>query len=117
MGGTHAVVRIGQVHIIITERRKPFHKRSDFLALGLDPLKHTLTIVKIGYLEPELKAMAAMHRLILSPGAVQPQLTAIPYQNLTRPIFPLEKDFSWQPSPQLFNTHPTQRNHNNPDSA
>ena len=106
VAGRQAIVKLGGVHVIITERRKPFHHRGDFLSLGLDPLLHTVTVVKIGYLEPELKAMAATHLLVLSPGAVQPLLTAISYQHLKRPIFPLDSDFSWNPQATLFRSQP-----------
>lgn len=102
VAGRQAVVKCGGVHVIITERRKPFHKRADFLALGLDPLEHTVTVVKIGYLEPELKAMAAHHMLVLSPGAVRPLLTDIDYRSLVRPVFPLDQDFDWIPEARVF---------------
>jgi len=106
VAGLQAVVKCGGVHIILTERRKPFHKRQDFLSLGLDPLEHTITVVKIGYLEPELKAMAAHHLLVLSPGAVQPLLTSIDYRNLARPMYPLDVDFEWKPNGRVFRSEP-----------
>jgi len=96
------VVRAGGVRVVLTTRRKPFHKRDDFLALGLDPLEHNVTVVKIGYLEPELKAMARHHLLVLSPGAVHPQISALPFRRITRPIFPLDEEFDWAPSVQVF---------------
>jgi microcystin degradation protein MlrC len=104
VAGRQAVVLCGGVHVILTEKRKPFHKRGDFHSLGLDPLDHTLTVVKIGYLEPELKGMSSHHLLALSPGAVQPLLTSIDYQHLVRPIFPLDDDFDWQPEARVFNS-------------
>ncbi len=102
IAGWQAVVKVGGVHIIVTENRKPFHKRQDFLSLDLDPLLHTVTVVKIGYLEPELKAMARHHFLVLSPGAVPPLISSVPYQNVIRPLFPLDQGFEWQPSARLF---------------
>lgn len=106
VGGTVAVVKCGNVNVILTEKRKPFHKRQDFLSVGLDPLEHTVTVVKIGYLEPELKAMASHHLLVLSPGAVQPLITAIDYRELSRPIYPLDDEFTWTPAPRVFVSHP-----------
>jgi microcystin degradation protein MlrC len=106
-GGRHAVIGCGGVRIIVTERRKPFHLRQDFLALELDPLEHKVTVVKIGYLEPELRSMAARHFLVLSPGAVQPLLTEIDYRHLTRPIFPLDQEFAWKPQARLFTSFGT----------
>lgn len=102
VAGWQAVVKSGGVHVIVTERRKPFHKRQDFLSIDLDPLHHTVTVVKIGYLEPELKAMARHHFLVLSPGAVPPKIDAIPYQQVSRPLFPLDDSFEWQPAAGLF---------------
>ncbi len=107
VAGRQAILKVGGVHIIITERRKPFHHRHDFLALGVDPLDHQITVVKIGYLEPELKVMASDHLMILSPGAVPPLLTSIPYQHLERPVFPLDSDFQWSPEASVFTSHPT----------
>ena len=100
--GRQAVIRAGNVDIIVTERRKPFHRREDFLQLGLDPLQSTITVVKIGYLEPELKAMARHHFLVLSPGAVPPSLNEIDYKNLKRPIFPRDPIFPWKPRARLW---------------
>src|SRR5699024_6656122 len=37
VAGTQAVIAVGGVHAIITERRKPFHHLDDFRMLGLDP--------------------------------------------------------------------------------
>jgi microcystin degradation protein MlrC len=97
-----AVVSCGGVRIIVTAKRRPYHLRGDFFALGLDPLEHTVTVVKIGYLEPELAAMARRHLLVLSPGGVPPLLDRIPYRRLQRPIFPLDRSFVWTPKARVF---------------
>lgn len=97
-----AVLRCGGVSVIISARRRPYHRRADFLELGLDPLDCDLCVVKIGYLEPELAAMARGNFLLLSPGGVPPVLKDIPYRNLSRPIFPLDGDFPWTPQAELF---------------
>ena len=101
-----AVLRCGGVFLIVTGKRRPYHLRQDFLALGLDPLEHDLCVVKIGYLEPELAAMARGHLLLLSPGAVPPELAGIPYQHLQRPMFPLDVDFDWTPTVEMFPSQP-----------
>jgi microcystin degradation protein MlrC len=102
IAGWQAVVKVGNVYVIITEHRKPFHQRADFLALDLDPLQHTVTVVKIGYLEPELKAMATHHFLVLSPGAVPPRIEKISYVKIKRPLYPFDQEFDWKPSIRLF---------------
>lgn len=96
------VLRYGGVDIIVSARRRPYHLRADFLALGVDPLKSDVTIVKIGYLEPELKAMAKRHFMILSPGGVRADFWQLPYVKRRRPLYPFEQNFSWQAEPLVI---------------
>jgi len=62
---TEVVVKCGNISVIVTERRKGYHKEKDFTGLGLNPRETDILVVKIGYLEPELYAMRGdwvMHR-------------------------------------------------------
>ena len=93
VGGDIAVVRVGGVHIILTSRRKPYHFVVDMQNLGLDPAAHKLTVVKIGYLEPDLRQAARHALLALTPGAVNQDIPALRYERVVRPIFPLDPDF------------------------
>ena len=86
-----AVVRVGSVHIIVTQKRKPYHKEIDFTRLGLNPRKADIVVVKIGYLEPELYAMRADWLLALTPGGVDQNIERLPYHRILRPMFPLDK--------------------------
>lgn len=97
-----AVLEAGGIRMIVTQQRRPYHRRADFLELGLEPLEVDLCVVKIGYLEPELAAMARGHLLLVSPGGVPPMLADIPYQHLSRPMFPMDAGFAWHPQPELF---------------
>jgi microcystin degradation protein MlrC len=85
-----AVIRAGSVHVIVTQKRKPYHKEIDFTRLGLQPRKAAIVVVKIGYLEPELYAMRAAWLMALTPGGVDQDLTRLPYKRVQRPIFPLD---------------------------
>jgi microcystin degradation protein MlrC len=86
------VVRVGSVHVIVTQKRKPYHKERDFTRLGLNPRKSDIVVVKIGYLEPELYNMRADWLLALTPGGVDQNLERLPYKRIERPMFPLDKD-------------------------
>ena len=90
VGGDLAVVKAGGVHIILTSRRKPFHVIREFTRLSLDPAAHKVTAVKIGYLEPELRAAARRALLALTPGAVNQDIPSLPYLRVRRPMFPLD---------------------------
>lgn len=87
-----AVVKVGSVHVIITQKRKPYHKEIDFTRLGLNPRTAGIVVVKIGYLEPELYAMRADWLLAITPGGVDQNIERLPYHRIQRPMFPLDKD-------------------------
>ena len=87
-----AVVRVGSVHVIVTKKRKPYHKEIDFTRLGLAPRKSDIVVVKIGYLEPELYAMRADWLMALTPGGVDQDIEHLPYKKIQRPMFPFDKN-------------------------
>ncbi len=93
-GDEHAeaevVVKIGSVSVIVTKKRKPYHKESDFNRLGLDPRKSDIVVVKIGYLVPELYNMRADWIMALTPGGVDQDLERLDYKRINRPMFPLD---------------------------
>lgn len=86
------VVKVGSVHVIVTQKRKPYHKEKDFTQLGLNPRKADIVVVKIGYLEPELYAMQADWIMALTPGGVDQDLFRLPYKRIQRPMFPFDAD-------------------------
>lgn len=89
--GPIAVVRAGGVHAILTTRREAFHFVRQLTALGLDPATVDVTVVKIGYLEPDLYDAAADHVLALTPGGVDQDLLRLDYCQVVRPIHPLDR--------------------------
>lgn len=92
-----AVIRNSGVTVAVTERRTTFHLESDFTRLGLDPRSFRIIVVKIGYLEPELAAMARAAFLALSPGAVNQNITELNHRYIQRPMFPMDPDMTWEP--------------------
>ncbi|MEW1641030.1 M81 family metallopeptidase [Streptomyces sp. NPDC091219] len=95
---TEAVLRVGSVHVILTRLRKPYHHEHDFTDLELDPRSADLVLVKIGYLEPELFAMAADWKMALTPGGVDQDLERLGHHRIRRPMFPFDRDL---PDPDL----------------
>ncbi|WP_423126602.1 M81 family metallopeptidase [Gaoshiqia sp. Z1-71] len=89
---TEVVVRVGSIDVIVTKKRKPYHKEADFTRLGLNPREADIVMVKIGYLEPELYNMKADWLLALTPGGVDQDLERLSYKRIRRPMFPLDKD-------------------------
>jgi microcystin degradation protein MlrC len=91
-----ATLRVGGVHVIITGLRRVFATLDAFRDAGLDTLAHKLVVVKLGYLLPALRDAAPREIMALSPGYSDMQLERLAFRYLTRPIFPLDRDFSWQ---------------------
>jgi microcystin degradation protein MlrC len=92
------VVRVGSLQVIVTKKRKPYHKEIDFTRLGLAPRKAAIVVVKIGYLEPELYAMRADWMMALTPGGVDQDIEHLTYKRIQRPMFPFDKNM---PEPDL----------------
>ncbi len=95
---TEVVVKSGSVNVIVTAKRKPYHKETDFTRLRLDPRNTDIVVVKIGYLVPELYDMRADWVMALTPGGVDQDLERLPFQRIKRPMFPFDKNM---PDPDL----------------
>ncbi len=107
VSGRVAVVGVGSLEVIITERRKPYHLLSDFDAAGIDVRTADVVVVKIGYLEPELFDLAADWMLALTPGGVDQDLLRLGHQNIDRPMFPFDADMATPDlTAQLFKEEP-----------
>jgi microcystin degradation protein MlrC len=87
---TEVVIRHGGLRVILTRRRKPYHLEGDFLRNGIDARAADIVVVKIGYLEPELYAMAADWMLALTPGGVDQDLARLPHHRIRRPMAPYD---------------------------
>src|SRR5439155_12852951 len=94
VGGDIAVVTSGGVRAILTTRRKPYHFVRDLQAVGLDPARHDLTVVKIGYLVPDLFAAAKGWVLALTPGGVDQDIVRLGHRHLERPIHPFDPNIA-----------------------
>ena len=91
-GGRVVSVRVGGLSVVLTERRMQFHSLDSYARLGLHPVEAALdlVVVKMGYLEPDLHAVANGWLLALTPGGVDQDLQRLPYRRIRRPMFPLD---------------------------
>lgn len=89
---TEVVVKVDNAHIIVTKKRKPYHRKSDFTNLGLIPSETDIIVVKIGYLVPELYNMRGDWIMMLTPGGVDQDLERLGHKRIIRPMFPYDKD-------------------------
>ena len=88
------VIKVNNINVIVTNRRKPYHYISDFEKLALNPKNTDILIVKIGYLVPELYDIRGDWVMALTPGGVDQDLLRLDYKEIVRPIFPLDNNFN-----------------------
>jgi microcystin degradation protein MlrC len=89
---------VDNVTVIVTTQRKGFTTIADFTEVGVDPLSHKIVVVKLGYLFPDLIQVAPKALMALSPGASDLALERLPYHQIQRPMFPIDKEFAWKPT-------------------
>lgn len=89
--GGIAVIRVGGLHVIVTEFRKAYHDVGDFTSIGLEPEKAQIVVTKIGYLEPELYAIMKGWTLALTPGGVDQDLERLGHHRIQRPMNPFDE--------------------------
>ena len=90
--GVEVVVKVGNVQVIVTKKRKPYHQEKDFTDLGLHPRESDIVVVKIGYLVPELYEMRGDWIMAQTPGGVDQDLERLGHKRIKRPMFPLDAD-------------------------
>ena len=91
--GRAAVVRTGNITIIITEKRTALIRRKIFESAGVNLDDYGIVIVKLGYLYPDLAKIAPEAILALTPGASTEQLADMGHKNIRRPMYPLDDNF------------------------
>ncbi|MFW6103854.1 MAG: MlrC C-terminal domain-containing protein, partial [Bacteroidota bacterium] len=92
-----AVVEVDGVQVVLLNVRRSFISPEDFRNVGIDPLGHKIVVVKLGYLYPKLRDIAPKTIMALTPGFCYQVITELPYENIRRPMYPLDPDMNWSP--------------------
>jgi microcystin degradation protein MlrC len=93
-----AVIKAGNIHVIVTLRPQSFQQERQMTSIGLNPRTADIVMVKQGYLVPEWYNMQADWVMAHTRGGVDQDLANLPYKRVIRPIFPLDPDM---PDPEL----------------
>ncbi|MDR2370945.1 MAG: M81 family metallopeptidase [Treponema sp.] len=92
-----ALVSYRNLLITITSKHIGFGDEDLLPALGINAGDYCLIAVKLGYLEPCFRRIAARAILASSRGCSHEILENIPYKKVRRPIYPLDPDIDWTP--------------------
>jgi microcystin degradation protein MlrC len=90
-----AVLQVEGVTLVLLSAHRAFIQPSDFQAVDLEPLAHKIVVVKEGYLFPGLRDIAPRAIMALTPGFANQSLEQLDYQQVRRPIYPLDPHMEW----------------------
>ncbi|MDR2481261.1 MAG: M81 family metallopeptidase [Spirochaetaceae bacterium] len=92
-----ALVAFRNILIAITSKHIGFGDEELLPALEINAAHYCLIVVKLGYLEPCFRTIAARSIMAASRGCSNELLETIPYKKLRRPLYPLDPEMEWQP--------------------
>lgn len=89
--GEVCTVSVGNLDVVIANRGDSFITLNHFKRAGLDINEYDVIVVKQGYLFDELNKVSKLDILAVTPGSTYQRIENINYQNIPRPLFPLDK--------------------------
>lgn len=78
------------IDIIVSNHRESYKHDIQFEVAGLTWTDYDITIVKQGYIFPELKEKAEFYVMSLTAGATPQDTKNIPFKTIMRPMFPID---------------------------
>ena len=97
--GPCALLDVKGLDVLVTERRCGVVSRAILESAGVnDVSRYRVVVVKLGYLWDDLRPLARHSILALTPGATCEKIESIPFKRISRPMYPLDKDFEWTPN-------------------
>jgi microcystin degradation protein MlrC len=97
--GATAVLRSGNVTLVVTSRRMPPFSLNQLTICGVDPRQFQFVVVKGVHAPQAAYQEVCRHFLrINTPGVTTADLIQLNYRHRRRPLFPFEDDTSWTPT-------------------
>ena len=90
-----ALLDVHGVDVIVTSKHVGCYDPEMMRALGIEPEQRKVIVVKLGYLEPEIRAIAKRSMLVLTDGSTNEVFSRLQYKHLPRPMYPMDKDMEW----------------------
>jgi len=91
--GPAAAVRIGGVDVVLNSLRQQVFSPDCFTQLGIDPATKRFVVVKsTQHFRAHFDPIAGATVYCDAPGALNANLAALPYRNVRRPLWPLDRN-------------------------
>jgi microcystin degradation protein MlrC len=91
-GGPSAVLRVGAVEVLATSNACYEYADEAFAAAGIDVRAKKFLVVKNPMNYQQAFADAALRVVVDTPGPTTPNLAALPWRDVGRPLFPVDPD-------------------------
>ncbi len=92
-GADLALLDVQGVDVVVASKHVGCYDPEMMRVLGAEPTTRKAIVVKLGYLEPEIRAIAKRSMMALTTGSSDELFERLPYKNLPRPMYPLDKEF------------------------
>jgi microcystin degradation protein MlrC len=91
------VLQIGRIHLVVMERAVRQWDPELYRSVGLEPRDACVVIVKSpAAFRAAYAPFAAEIRVLDAPGTCSPNLAALPFQHVRRPLYPLDDPADWR---------------------
>jgi microcystin degradation protein MlrC len=99
--GPSAVLRLGEVRILVTSRTGPHFAPEFFRAAGFDPIAAAVVVAKspCGF-RAAYQDRARMIMVVKAPGCAPADFWNYPYVNIPHPLWPWDEIEDWRPAPE-----------------
>jgi len=91
-----ALLDVQGIDVVVTSKHVGCYDPEMMRALGVEPENCKAIVVKLGYLEPDIRAIAKRSMLVLTDGSTNEVFSRLAYKELPRPMYPFDKDMSWK---------------------
>jgi microcystin degradation protein MlrC len=95
--GPAVVLATEGIDVIVTEKRVGVVSPEIIESSGVKLGDYKTIVVKLGYLFDALRRVSKRSILALTPGTACEAIEKIEFQHVRRPIYPVDKDFDWEP--------------------
>ena len=92
-GADLALLDVQGVDVVAASKHVGCYDPQMMRVLGVEPKERKAIVVKLGYLEPEIRSIAKRSMMALTTGSSDELFERLPYKNIPRPIYPLDKEF------------------------
>lgn len=95
--GLTARIDVGSLKLVVSSIRHAANDRGYFRVVGIEPEREPLLVVKSrGHFRADFEPIAEAIIEVDAPGAANPNLERFTFRHVRRPIWPLDRDATWE---------------------